>query len=89
MAIAITTLDQLQTEAGKDGGLNAFVSLAGGFARSSKLISYSPDNDSWYVLHEIDETESEHASTEAMLAGEPTIAEALERGALYAHWLSD
>lgn len=85
MAIAITSLDQLKTEATKDGGLNGFIALNGGF-RSDKLFSRGED-DSWYILHEIDETEAEYPTTEAMLAGEPNIAEALEKGAVFAHWI--
>jgi hypothetical protein len=86
MAIAITTLDQLKIEATKDGGLNAFVELAGGMARSSKLMSRGED-DSWFILHEIDDTEAEYPTTDAMLAAEPTIAEALGCGGLFAHWI--
>jgi hypothetical protein len=84
--LRITSIERLKETAGADGGLNAYIALNGG-ARSSKLLSYNPDNDSWSVLHEIDDIECLYASTDEMLEVEPLLAEAIEAGALWAHWL--
>jgi hypothetical protein len=88
MSIPITSLDQFKREASRDGGLNAFVALSGG-GQSSKLFSRHATNDSWSVLHEIDDREVIYPSTERMLAAEPAVAQALESGALHAHWIDE
>lgn len=84
--LPISTLDDLKREASRDGGLNGFIALNGG-ARSSKLFSYEPEGDSWSTLHEITDTWAEYPSTDAMLAGEGNITEALEAGGVWAHWI--
>ena len=62
--------------------LDVFIFLGGGF-RSSKRISYNHDSDSWWLLNEIDDTESEYDSTEEFKMDYPLFFEAIERGCLY------
>lgn len=78
----IQDLNELKQLAGREAGLECFVALNGGF-RSSKRIQFWTDDDEWYIVHEIDDSEAEYTSTAAMLENEPIIVEALEVGALH------
>lgn len=60
--------------------VDCFIQLCAG-ARSSKCISYDDDTDTWYILHEIDD--SEQVCTTEELGEETNILEALDKRALY------
>jgi hypothetical protein len=61
---------------------SCFITLAGGYARSSKYITYNEDDDIWCINHCIDDTH-EDISTAKMLEG--NIGQALNAGALYGY----
>ena len=75
----IKTIEQLKHLA-KDG-LECFILLNGGL-RSSKYISYNPDDNSFYVLNYIDDTEQELTETQLLDKSYTNIAEAMKKGAL-------
>ena len=64
-------------------GVDCFISLAGGAARSSKTITYCPTDDTFDVFNEIDGTYQELTWDE--LATLSNIREAMEKGAFYAY----
>jgi len=75
----IKTIEQLKQLA-KDG-LECFILLNGGL-RSSKYISYNPDDNSFYVLNYIDDSEQELTENQLLDSEYTNIAEAMEKGAL-------
>ena len=77
----VNDLNELKKLASNDGhSINVFYNL-GGFARSSKVIYYNDDSDTWDVLHMIDDSEEELSTDE--LFEFTHIGTALEKGALY------
>ena len=75
----IKTIDQLKELA--KNGLECFILLNGGL-RSSKYISYNPDDNSFYVLNYIDDTEQKLTEAQFLDKSYTNIAEAMEKGAL-------
>ena len=77
----IKTIAQLKELAKRDSGLDCYILLNGNL-RSSKHIKYYPDDNSFYVLNLIDDSEQE--LTEALLldSSYTNIGEAIKKGAL-------
>lgn len=59
-----------------------FISLAGGIARSSKSITYFPDNKTFCIINEIDGSFEEDL-TEEELKSNTNIYTAIKAGAFY------
>ena len=78
----ISDIDHLKSLADHEDNHECFIMLSLG--RSSKLIRYFPEDDAWWVLHEIDDSEGEYNTTEEMLS-QTNIGEALEKGAMYSY----
>ena len=75
----IRTIEQLK-ELAKDG-LECFILLNGGL-RSSKHIRYYPDDNSFYVLNLIDDSEQELTESQILDSAYSNIGEAMKKGAL-------
>jgi len=75
----IKTIEQLKELA--KNGLDCFILLNGGL-RSSKHIRYYPDDNSFYVLNLIDDSEQELTEAQILDSGYSNISEAMEKGAL-------
>ena len=75
----IRTIGQLKELA--KNGLDCFVLLNGGL-RSSKHIRYYPDDNSFYVLNLIDDSEQELTEAQILDSGYSNISEAMKKGAL-------
>jgi len=75
----IKTIAQLKELA--ENGLDCFILLNGGL-RSSKHIRYYPDDDNFYVLNLIDDSEQELTEAQILDSEYTNIAEAMEKGAL-------
>ena len=67
----------------KDGNYTEFfIALAGGLARSSKSISYSPSGKTFCISNEIDDSFEEEL-TEEELKSQTNIYTAIKAGAFY------
>jgi len=75
----IKTIEQLK-ELAKDG-LDCFILLNGGL-RSSKHVRYYPDDNSFYVLNLIDDSEQELTEIQILSSDCSNIGEAMKKGAL-------
>ena len=75
----IKTIAQLKELA--KNGLDCFILLNGGL-RSSKHIKYYPDDNSFYVLNLIDNSEQELTEAQILDSDYSNIGEAMEKGAL-------
>jgi len=75
----IRTIQQLKELA--KNGLDCFILLNGGL-RSSKHIRYYPDDNSFYVLNFIDDSEQELTESQILDKAYTNIGEAIEKGAL-------
>ena len=75
----IKTIEQLKELA--KNGLDCFILLNGGL-RSSKHIRYYPDNNSFYVLNLIDDSEQELTEAQILDSSYTNIGEAMRKGAL-------
>jgi len=75
----IKTIEQLK-ELAKDG-LDCFILLNGGL-RSSKHVRYYPDDNSFYVLNLIDDSEQELTESQILDSSYTSISEAMKKGAL-------
>ena len=75
----IKTIEQLKELA--KNGLDCFILLNGGL-RSSKHIRYYPDDNSFYVLNLIDDSEQELTEAQILDNDYSNIAEAMKKGAL-------
>ena len=75
----IRTIEQLKELAKK--GLDCFILLNGGL-RSSRHIRYYPDDNSFYVLNLIDDSEQELTEAQILDSSYTNIGEAMEKGAL-------
>jgi hypothetical protein len=80
---SITSLDELKKESSSIDGFfsDFFIQLNFG-AKSSKRILFNPDNSTFDVHNEIDDSYQEDL-TEQQLCEETHIVEAIEKGALY------
>ncbi len=77
----IRTIEQLKELAKRESGLDCFILLNGGL-RSSKHIRYYPDDNSFYVLNLIDDSEQELTEAQILDSAYSNIGEAIEKGAL-------
>ena len=75
----IRTIEQLK-ELAKDG-LDCFILLNGGL-RSSKHIRFHPDDNSFYVLNLIDDSEQELTETQILDSAYTNVGEAMKKGSL-------
>ncbi len=75
----VRTIDQLKELA--KNGLDCFILLNGGL-RSSKHIRYYPDDNSFYVLNLIDDSEQELTESQILDKAYTNIGEAMKKGAL-------
>ena len=77
----IRTIEQLKELAKDEDGLDCFILLNGGL-RSSKHIRYYPDDNSFYVLNLIDDSEQELTESQILDSAYTNIGEAMKKGAL-------
>jgi len=75
----IKTIAQLKELA--ENGLDCFILLNGGL-RSSKHIRYYPDDNSFYVLNLIDDSEQELTESQILDSAYSNIGEAMKKGSL-------
>ena len=75
----IRTVEQLKELA--KNGLECFILLNGGL-KSSKYISHDPDDNSFYVLNLIDDSEQELTESQILDSSYTNIGEAMRKGAL-------
>tara|TARA_Y100000296_G_scaffold7577_1_gene8999 strand:- start:224 stop:661 length:438 start_codon:yes stop_codon:yes gene_type:complete len=78
----IETIDDLKKQSQNDDMFEGFILLNLG-CRSSKRISYHKDNDSWFLINEIDDSESNYDSTRDFIRNEDNIAKAIKVGSFY------
>jgi hypothetical protein len=77
----IRTIEQLKELAKDENGLDCFILLNGGL-RSSKHIRYYPNDNSFFVLNLIDDSEQELTESQILDSAYTNIGEAMEKGAL-------
>ena len=77
----IKTIAQLKELAKRDSGLDCYILLNGNL-RSSKHIRYYPDDNSFYVLNLIDDSEQELTEAQILDSAYSNISEAMKKGAL-------
>ena len=77
----IRTIEQLKELAKDENGLDCFILLNGGL-RSSKHIRYYPDDNNFYVLNLIDDSEQELTESQILDSAYSNIGEAMKKGAL-------
>lgn len=77
----IRTIRQLKGLAKGDNGLDCYILLNGNL-RSSKYIRYNSEDNSFYVLNLIDDSEQELTESQLLDSGYSNIGEALRKGAL-------
>jgi hypothetical protein len=77
----IKTIGQLKKLAKADNGLDCYILLNGGL-RSSKHIRYYPDDNSFFVLNLIDDSEQELTESQILDGAYCNIGEAMKKGAL-------
>jgi hypothetical protein len=77
----IRTIEQLKELAKDENGLDCFILLNGGL-RSSKHIRYYPDDNIFYVLNLIDDSEQELTESQIFDSAYTNIGEAMKKGAL-------
>jgi len=77
----IKTIEQLKELAKDENGLDCFI-LLNGHLKSSKHIRYYPDDNSFYVLNLIDDSEQELTESQILDSAYSNIGEAMKKGAL-------
>ena len=77
----IRTIEQLKELARDENGLDCFILLNGGL-RSSKHIRYYHDDNSFFVLNLIDDSEQELTEAQILSSDYTNIGEAMKKGAL-------
>ena len=75
----IRTIAQLKELS--EEGMECFILLNGGL-RSSKFISYNPDDNSFCIFNYIDDSEQELTESQILDKSFSNVAEAMEKGAL-------
>ena len=80
--IPINTIQELKQHC-DESPYNEFVMRLNGGFRSTKRIQYYKELDSWYITHEIDDSEVEYGSTEELIENEPKIVKAINNNAFY------
>ena len=76
----IRTIQQLK-ELAKKGGLECYI-LLNGCLRSSKHISYCPEQNCFYVYNYIDDSEQKLTEAQILDSEYSNIGEAMEKGCL-------
>jgi hypothetical protein len=77
----IRTIKQLKELSTADNGLGCYILLNGGL-KSSKHIRYYPDDNSFFVLNLIDDSEQELTEGQILDGAYSNIGEAMKKGAL-------
>ena len=77
----IKKISQLKELAKADDGLDCYI-LLNGCLRSSKHIRYYPDDNSFFVLNLIDDSEQELTESQILDGAYSNIGEAMEKGCL-------
>ena len=77
----IKTIMQLKELAKTDNGLDCYILLNGGL-KSSKHIRYWPDDNSFFVLNLIDDSEQELTESQILDSAYSNIGEAMKKGCL-------
>jgi len=77
----IRTTEQLKELARREIGLDCFILLNGGL-RSSKHIRYYPEDNSFFVLNLIDDSEQELTESQILDSAYSNIGEAMKKGGL-------
>ena len=77
----IRTIEQLKELAKDKNGLDCFILLNGGL-RSSKHIRHWPDDNSFFMLNLIDDSEQELTESQILDSAYSNIGEAMKKGAL-------
>jgi len=77
----IRTIEQLKELAKRESGLDCFILLNGGL-RSSKHIRFYPDDNSFYVLNLIDDSEQNLTESQILDKAYTNIGEAMKKGCL-------
>ena len=77
----IRTIEQLKELAKAESGLDCYI-LLNGHLRSSKHIRYYSDDNSFYVLNLIDDSEQELTEAQILDGDYSNIGEAMKKGAL-------
>ena len=77
----IRTIEQLKELAKRESGLDCFI-LLNGCLRSSKHIRFYPDDNSFYVLNLIDDSEQELTESQILDKAYTNIGEAMKKGCL-------
>ena len=78
----IETIGDLKKQSQNDDMFEGFILLNLG-CRSSKRISYHKDNDSWLLINEIDDSESNYDNTRDFIKSESFIMKAIRVGSFY------
>ena len=77
-------LKQLISANGSTESHECFIQLNG--CRSWKVISYNVENDKWFVLNEVDDSEQELTSQQMLDTNYTNIGSAISKGAFYYGW---
>ena len=77
----IRAIEQLKELAKDENGLDCYI-LLNGKLRSSKHIRYYPDDNSFFVLNLIDDSEQELTESQILDCDYSNIGEAMKKGAL-------
>jgi hypothetical protein len=77
----IKKISQLKELAKADDGLDCYI-LLNGCLRSSKHIRYYPDDNSFFVLNLIDDSEQELTESQILDSAYSNIGEAMKKGYL-------
>ena len=78
----IETIGDLKKQSQNDNMFEGFILLNFG-CRSSKRILYNKDNDSWFLINEIDDSESNYDNTRDFIKSENNIMKAIRVGSFY------
>ena len=77
----IRTIEQLKELAKNEKGLDCHILFNGGM-RSSKHVRYYPDDNSFYILNFIDDSEQELSESQIFDSAYSNIGKALKKGVL-------
>jgi hypothetical protein len=85
MPKTIKSIDELKQIAANEDGMECFISLAGGIAKSSKLIKYHQPTDKFYIINYIDDTTQELKPQQLFNKQHTNIGEAIQKNCLFAY----
>lgn len=77
----IKTIEQLKELAKDEKGLDCHIQFNGGL-RSSKHVRYYPDDNSFYILNSIDDSEQELSESQIFDSTYSNIGKAIKKGVL-------